>query len=128
MNFGNGRRKLEHLNSKDFKDYLKNAYNYQELEKEAVENYKDSHAWECMIGKLDKIYDTGLHTNPDHPVNKHLIQDKFGRVYYDVTSKRGASYMPRGFEAYYDDYFKQRYMGDKEKLLTYLGEHYEKER
>ena len=127
MNFGKD-RKLEHLNDKDFKDYIKNAYNFKEVVKEEVEGFKQNHAWECMQDKLGKIYDTGMHTDPDHPVNKHLLKDKFGRVYYDVTSKRGASYMPRGFESYYDDYFKQRFMGDKEKLLTNLTEHYERER
>jgi Ca2+-binding EF-hand superfamily protein len=115
------------LGPEELQVYLKNAYNYKDPHAKQKSDFKQGHAWECMMGKLDRIYNTN-YDDPRHPVNRNLYKDVNGRVKYDITKKRGAGYNARGFDAYFDDYYKEKYLADKNALIHCLDDVYREER
>lgn len=115
------------LGPEELQVYLKNAYNYKDPHAKTKSDFKQGHAWECMMGKLDRIYNTN-YDDPRHPVNRNLYKDQNGRVKYDITKKRGAGYNARGFDAYFDDYYKEKYLADKNALIHCLDDVYREER
>jgi hypothetical protein len=82
--------------------YLKNSYNYHP-EKQSIHPVNAAHK---MIPEMLKGIYTDKLKDPDHPVNKNLYVDEHYKVNYNIRKKVIDPTTTRGFNDYYNGYFK----------------------
>lgn len=93
----------KYTNKEDFEMYIGNSFN----PKRGVENKKslDKEKYKEVPKMLKGIY-TDQFNDPSHPINKHLFIDDNYKVNFNLRKKRFDPTATRGFNDYYNDYFK----------------------
>ena len=101
-----GDRRYDNLaklqNQKLLEGYMKNGFMYKP-EKEPLR--LDNRVHKMVPEMLKGIY-TEKFKDPDHPVNRNLYVDQNYKVNYNIRKKRIDPTMTRGFNDYYNNYFK----------------------
>lgn len=101
-----GDRRYDNLsklqNKKLFDGYMKNGFMYSP-EKEPFQ--LDNKAHKMVPEMLKGIY-TEKFKDPKHPVNRNLYVDENYKVNYNIRKKKIDPTMTRGFNDYYNNYFK----------------------
>ena len=101
-----GDRRYDNLakfqNQKLFDGYMKNGFMYKPEKKELQLNNR---AHKMVPDMLKGIY-TEKFKDPNHPVNRNLYVDQNYKVNYNIRKKRVDPTMTRGFNDYYNNYFK----------------------
>lgn len=75
-----------------------------------------------MISEMLRGIYTEKLKDPNHPVNRHLNVDSNYRVSFDIRKKVVDPSMTRGFNDYYNNYFKTLCHSDRQKAVDVARE------
>lgn len=113
-----GERRYEDLgklnNQEHFEKFMENSFRPKKKEeKKGLDDDRHKRVPEMLKG----IY-TEQFKDPKHPVNRHLFVDDKYKVNFNLRKKRFDPTTTRGFNDYYNNYFKQLCHGERKEAVN----------